>query len=79
MYGHDMTRTGGIGTGLRKIPEGIAIVVPGMMIVMSVVVGKMITGGRTGESAGIVVVIGVAPASNTGKSNDKSTIMLTHL
>jgi len=79
MYGHDMTRIGGIGTGLREIREGIAIVAPGMMTVMSVVVGEMIIGGMTGESAGIVVVIGAAPASNTGKNNDKSTIMRIHL
>jgi len=79
MYGHDMTRIGGTGTGLKEIPEGIAIVAQGMMTAMNVAVGKMSTGGMTGESVGIVVVIGVAPASNIGKDNDKSTIMRIHL
>lgn len=67
MYGHDMTRIEGTGTGLIEIPEGIAIVAPGMITAMSVVVEEMITGGMTGESAGIAVVIDAVPASNKGK------------
>lgn len=71
MYGHDMTRIEGTGTGLIEIPEGIAIVAPGMITAMSVVAEEMITGGMTGgmtgESAGIAVVIDAVPASNKGK------------